>query len=75
MRCRDGGAEAIQRLREDARHRRLPGAARTGEEVRLAYLVVVDRVRERPHDRFLPDHLVEVEGAVLTIESGHWAVS
>ena len=62
---------AVQRLREDPRHRGLAGAARPGEEVGLAYLSARDRVAQRPDDRVLPDHLVEVLGPVLPVEGGH----
>ena len=62
---------AVDRLREDPRERRLAGAARAGEEVGLAHLVRRDRVRQRPHDRLLPDDLVEGLRAVLPVEGGH----
>ena len=68
---RPGRPRAVQRLREDARHRGLPGAARAGEEIRLPHLVVLDCVLQRPHDRLLPDDLVEALGAVLAVEGGH----
>ena len=66
---------AVERLREDARHRGLAGAARAGEEVRLPHLSELDRVAERPHDRLLPDHVVEVLRPVLAVERGHSARS
>ena len=62
---------AVERLREDAREARLAGAARAGEEVGLAHLVVLDRVPQRADDRLLPDHLVEVLRAVFPVERGH----
>ncbi len=62
---------AVQRLREDARHRRLARSARPGEEVGLAHLVVLDRVLQRPDDRLLPDDLVEALRAVLPVERRH----
>ena len=62
---------AVERLREDPRERRLAGAARAGEQVRLAHLALLDRVRERPHDRFLADHLLEGLRPVLAVERGH----
>ncbi len=68
-------AHAVESLRENPRHRRLSGAARSGEEIRLSDLVVLDRVLERPHDRLLPDDLVEALRAVLPIERGHPADS
>src|SRR5581483_10720795 len=55
--------------------RGLAGAARPGEEVRLAELPVRDRVAQRAHDRLLPDHLVEALRAVLPVERGHWSDS
>ena len=65
---------AVDRLREDARERGLAGAARPGEEVGLAHLALLDRIRERPHDRFLADHLLEGLGAVLAVEGGHGTI-
>jgi hypothetical protein len=62
---------AVQGLGEDARHRRLAGAARAGEEIRLADGVAGDCVAQRPDDRLLPDHLVEALGAVLAVEGGY----
>src|SRR5439155_27272234 len=66
-----GALSAVQRLGENASERGLAGAARPREEVGLPKLVVLDRVPERPHDRLLPDDLVEVLGAVLPVEGGH----
>src|SRR5439155_1597155 len=37
----------------------------------LSHLFRGDRVLQRPHDRFLADHLVEALGAVLAVEGGH----
>ena len=68
---RAGRPRAVERLREDPRHRRLAGSARPGEEVRLAHLVVLDRVLQRPDDRLLPDDLVEALRAVLPVERRH----
>jgi hypothetical protein len=62
---------AVERLREDPRHRRLAGPARPGEEVRLPQLVQLDRVPQRPDDRFLADDVVEVQRPVLAVERGH----
>ena len=67
-----GPVLAVQRLREDPRHRGLAGAARPGEEVGLAHLPAGDRVLQRPDDRVLPDHLVEVLGPVLPVERRHF---
>ena len=65
---------AVERLREDPRHRGLARAARAGEEVRLPHLAELDRVPQRPHDRFLPDHVVEVLRPVLPVERGHRSI-
>ena len=65
---------AVERLREDARHRGLARAARAGEEVRLAHLPELDRVPQRPHDRLLADDLVEVLRPVLAVERGHSSI-
>src|SRR5581483_8527621 len=62
---------AVDRLREDPRERRLAGAARAREEVRLPYLPLLDRVRERAHDRLLPHDLREGLRTVLPVEGGH----
>ena len=62
---------AVQRLREDARQRRLARAARAGEEVRLTHLAGGDRVLQRADDRLLADDLVEVLRPVLAVERGH----
>ena len=68
---RAGRSGAVERLREDPRHRRLAGPARPREEVRLAHLAVLDRVLQRPDDRLLPDDLVEPLRAVLPVERRH----
>ena len=67
-------ALGIERLREDARHRGLARPARPGEEVRLPYLVALDRVPERPDDGFLADDLREVERPVRAVERRHDAI-
>ena len=64
-------ALGVERLGEDARHRGLPRSARPGEEVRLPHLPVLDRVPQRADDRFLADHVPEVERAVGAIQGGH----
>ena len=69
LRARPAGR--VQRLREDARHRRLARSARPGEEVGLSHLPRPDRVPQRPHDRLLPDHILEGERPVGAIQSGH----
>ena len=70
---RRGTVLAVQRLREDPRQGGLAGAARAGEQVRLADLPVRDRILERPHDGLLSDDLVEVLRAVLPVQGGHVA--
>ena len=74
VRVRRRPLRAVQPLREDARERRLPGAARPGEDVRLPHLPRGDRVLERADDRLLPDDLVEVLRAVLAVEGGHASI-
>ena len=64
-------ALGVQRLGEDARHRRLAGPARAREQVRLTHLVVLDGVPQRANDRLLPDDLREVERAVRAVEGRH----
>ena len=53
------------------RERRLPRAARAGEEVSLPNLVVADRVAKSPDDGFLAHDLVEVLRAVFPVEGRH----
>jgi hypothetical protein len=85
VRDRDAGVTCLVRVRgrafltveplgEDARERRLAGAARAGEKIGLPYLSGADRVLQRPHDRLLPDDLVEVQRAVLPVERGHASI-
>ena len=62
---------AVDRLREDPRHRRLARSARARKEVRLPQLAELDRVPQRPHDRLLADDVVEVLRPVLPVERGH----
>ena len=59
---------AVQSLREDARERRLAGAARACEEVRLAHVARRDGVLERPNDRLLADHVVEPLRTIFAVE-------
>ena len=74
-RCGAPGADAVQCLREDPRHRRLPRSTRPGEEVGLTHLVVLDRILQRSHDRLLPDDLVEALRTVLPVERAHFVDS
>ena len=69
-----GPLRAVQALREDARHRRLAGAARAGEEIGLAHLSGRDRVLQRPDDRLLADDLGEGLRAVFPVEGGHGTI-
>jgi hypothetical protein len=62
---------AVEGLREDPRHGRLPGAARAGEEIRLADSVAGERVAQRPYDRLLPDHVREGLRTVFPVQRGH----
>jgi hypothetical protein len=62
---------AVERLGEDARHRRLARPARPREEVGLPHLPGRNRVLQRPDDPLLADDLVEVLLAVLPVERGH----
>src|SRR5215211_3909302 len=71
VRLRRRPLPAVEALREDSRHRGLPGPARSGEEICLANLLPGDRVLQGPHDRFLADHLVEVLRPVLAVERRH----
>src|SRR5262249_33856215 len=54
-----------------SRQRGLAGAAGAGEQVRLPDPPALDRVRERSHHGFLPDHFLERLGPVLAVEGGH----
>ena len=72
IRCR--ALRAVQALGQDARHRRLAGAARAGEQVGLAHLIGGDRVLERPNDRLLSDDVAEALGAVFPVEGGHGSI-
>src|SRR5581483_2803088 len=65
---------AVEALRENARHRRLAGAARAGEEIRLPHLAAGDRVLQRPDDGLLADHFGEGLRAVLAVEGGHGSI-
>jgi hypothetical protein len=60
----------VERLGEDAGHRRLAHASRAAEEVRVGRPLSRDRVLQRPRDGLLPDDLIEVAGAVSPGENG-----
>ena len=62
------GADAVERLGEDARGARLPGAARPGEDVGVGDLVGLDRVAQGARDVVLSDELGEGLGAVLSVQ-------
>ena len=51
---------AVERLREDARRRRLPGPARTDEKISVSDAPGLNRVFQRADDVFLPDDFVEL---------------
>ena len=68
---RGGAVRAVDSLGEDAGQRGLAGAARAGEQIGLAHLVLLDRVGEGAHDRLLPDDFSERLWAVLPVERGH----
>ena len=60
--------EAVQRLGEDAGGGGLAGAARAGEQVRVADAVLADRVAQRGGDVVLADELAEPLRAVLAVQ-------
>ena len=62
------GAGAVQRLGEDARHRRLADAARAGEQVGVVQALRGERVGQGLHHMVLPHHFCEIPGAVLAGE-------
>ena len=74
VRCRRRSRLAVERLGEDARHRGLARAARAGEEVGLTELAELDRVAQRPDDRFLADDVVEVLRPVFAVERRHASI-
>ena len=61
--------EAVERAGEEARGGGLAGAARAGEEVRVADAVLVDRVPERSRDVLLADQLCEFLRPVLAVQA------
>ena len=63
--------EAVERAGEDPGGRGLAGAARPGEEVRVAGAILTHRVPERVGDVILADQLREVLGSVLAVQRGH----
>ena len=66
-----GEIEAVQGRGEQARGRRLAGAARAGEEVRVADAVFGDRVAHRGGDVVLADQFREALRTVLPVQAGH----
>ena len=74
VRVRRRALLAVEPLGEDARERRLAGAARAREEIRLPHLSGADRVLQRAHDGLLSDDVVEVLRAVLPVERGHASI-
>jgi hypothetical protein len=75
VRSRSRPLLAVERLGEDARERGLAGSARAREEIRLAHLIVLDRVSKRAHDGLLAHDLVEVLGPVLAVKGSHETVT
>ncbi|MDR9256640.1 hypothetical protein FEP14_03177 [Burkholderia multivorans] len=69
---RDAGF-TVERLREDARQRRLADAAGAGEQIRVMKTPAVERVRERPDDVLLADERSEILRTPLACENliGH----
>ena len=62
------GADAVQRLGEQPRHRRLADAARAGEQVRVVQAALRQCIGQRLHDMLLPDQLLEAARTVLARE-------
>ena len=58
-------AQAVERLGEDARARRLADAAHAGEQEGVRDAVLFDRVRERPRDVLLADQVPKTHRAPL----------
>ena len=66
---------AVQRRRQDLRHRRLPGPARADEQVRVVHATLRDRVAQRADDVLLPDDVCERAGAMTAVQrSGQGSV-
>ena len=63
-----GPSHAVQRRGEDLRHRRLAGAARADEQVRVVDLVLLDRVAQRADDVLLADDVGERARAVAAVQ-------
>jgi hypothetical protein len=63
---------AVDRLGEDARERRLAGAARPDEQDGMADALGTDRIPKRLDDRFLADDLGERLGSPTPIERLVW---
>ena len=61
-------ALAVQRFSQDARHRGLANAARTGKQVGMVQALGGQRVGQGFHHVVLPHHLGKIAGAVLAGE-------
>src|SRR5205085_10263408 len=61
--------EAVECPGENPRRRRLPGAARAGEEVGMADAVFAHGVLQRGRDVFLPDELRKKLRPVLAVQA------
>ena len=67
---RDGRAvHAIERLRQDARRRCFPDAARPDKQIGVREPILLDRVLERAGDVRLPDQIVERLRAIFSGEN------
>ena len=58
-------AHAVERLGQDARHRGLAHAARSGEQVGMMQPLLFQRVGKRLHHMLLAHHLREIAGTVF----------
>ena len=57
---------AIERLGKDTRQRGLADPARSGKQIRVMQSLLLQRMRERPHDMLLPDERLKALGAILS---------
>src|SRR5207249_9204083 len=62
---------AVQRDRENPRRRRLPDAARAGEQIAVRYASLRDRAPQSSRHVVLGDELAELLGAVLASQCNH----
>ncbi len=64
-----GTGLAVESLCQDARHRGLTHAARTGEKKGVSDADLLDRISDRPGDRILTHHIAESFGPVFSSEN------